>query len=200
MALASCKSYYYVYDVQMTHPIDSKKMFYENDTMSIEFSLEPKDVAVVITNKTDEGIKINWDDVSLSLFGNANRIVHKETSYMGHTLTQPSTTIPPHTKLKDILIRSKDVKYYTASGDGFLVIQTIFPVYNYGEKWMAAWIDSLRGSQINIFLPYYLGETRVSKYYILSIKNIHAYKKKPKDFTPGQTPEKIGSLKVKTKK
>lgn len=200
MALAGCKSYYYVYDVQMTHPIDSKKMIYENDTMSIEFSLEPKDVAIVMTNKTDEGIKINWDDVSLSMFGNANRIIHKETSYMGNTLTQPSTTIPPHTKLRDILVRSKDVHFYTSSNNSYLVINTIFPVYNYGDKKTTAWVNDLKGTEINIFLPFYLGEARVSKYYILSIKNISAFKKKPKDFTAGQTPQKIGSLKVKTKK
>src|SRR4051812_16341665 len=91
--LLGCKSYYYVYDVELTHPINSPKLFYENDTFSISFQIEAKDIAISIFNKTDEGMKINWDDISISVFGNAFRIVHKETSYMGHTLTQPSTTI-----------------------------------------------------------------------------------------------------------
>jgi hypothetical protein len=198
--LVSCKSYYYVYDVEMIHPVQSKALIYQNDTMSVEFGLEPKDISITMTNKTDEGIKINWDDVSFSLFGNANRIVHKETSYLGHTLAQPSTTIPPHTKLKDILIRSKDVHFYSAGNNSFLVIDNLFPDYDFGNNRTATMVAGLKGSQINIFLPFYVGETRISKYYILSIKDILKYKKNPKNFMLGKTPNQIGSLKVKTKK
>jgi len=197
--MTGCKSYYYVYDVELTHPINSSKLFYENDTFSISFQIEPKDIAISVFNKTDEGIKINWDDISISVFGNAFRIVHKETSYMGHTLTQPSTTIPPHTQLNDFLIRSSDVSFYTYAGNGFVNISYVFPMYNSGNKGITDRVNKLKGSEINIFLPYYLGDARVSKYYTLHIKDIIGYKKKPEEYV-SKTPTRIGSTKVKNKK
>ena len=195
-----CASHYYVYDVRMTHPIESRELFYENDTFSIEFHLEPKDMHVYLSNKTDEGIRINWDDVSMSLFGNANRIVHKETSYAGLTFVQPSTTIPPHSKLSDYLIPTRKVRFYEVRPSSFVVIEDVFPDYDNGEKYKKATIDGLRGSEVNVFLPFYLGESRISKYYLLKIEDIKTYKKKPKGFELGKVPTKIGSTPVKKSK
>jgi hypothetical protein len=118
---------------------------------------------------------------------------------LGNTLVQPSTTIPPHTQLNDFLIRSSDVSYYTYAGSGYVSIKYVFPMYNSGNKWTTDRINKLKGSDLNIFLPYDLGTTRISKYYTLHIKDILTYKKKPQQFV-SKTPTKIGSTKVKDKK
>jgi hypothetical protein len=198
--LAGCSEHFYVYDVSMKHPVDNKTLIYENDTFKLTFYLEPKDVHLKIFNKTEEGIKINWDDVSMSLFGNANRIVHKETSFAGVTFVQPSTTIPPHSELSDYLIPSKNVHFYVFRYDGFVIIDNQFPDYEYGDKLTIALVKKLKGSEIRIYLPYYLGEARISKYYVLNIDNITSYKKKPANWQYGKTPSKIGNSPVRKNK
>ncbi len=89
-------------------------MHYENDTFSITYELQPEWVGFEIYNKSEEGLRIDWDEVSISLSGKAVRVVHKETGVIHTTEVQPPTTIPPKSKFEDVLIPTDDVRWSTA--------------------------------------------------------------------------------------
>ncbi|HWC53505.1 MAG TPA: hypothetical protein VG676_07990, partial [Chitinophagaceae bacterium] len=85
----SCTSKLYNYKTAMTYPVQNSDLIYENDTLKIGFKLNPKDILVNIRNKSETGIKINWDELSFSINAKTYRIVHKETGVIKINEVQP---------------------------------------------------------------------------------------------------------------
>src|SRR5688572_16699501 len=94
--LMSCAPQYLAYKFQLDSPTPTKPLVHENDSLSITFIFQPTALEFTLNNKMTDGIKINWDEVSLSLGGKAKRIIHKETGMTKTTDLQPPTTIPPN--------------------------------------------------------------------------------------------------------
>jgi len=177
--LASCAGKVYTYSVEMTHPTYSKQLFYENDTFSIAFQLQPKWIEFTIYNKSTDGIKINWDEVSFSVDGKTHRVVHKETGTYKITDVQPPTTIPPKSNLKDFIISTD--KLVMAQGSTFnfvtLNVRDQFPDNDFGNKKTKEFILSYKGNRVTIFMPYYVRGQYVSQYYDLMIRDVYPRKK-----------------------
>jgi hypothetical protein len=170
--LCSCASRYYIYDVSQTYPAQSKKLEYSNDTLTINFDLKPKYVEFTLLNRFNDGIKINWDEVSLSINGKAKRIVHKETGVYKITDVQPPTTIPPKSSLKDMLIPSSNVKFVSSGGIPFTVVKYILPVQGTGKKQWDEVKQKYIGTKITVFLPIYIAGKYQSYYYDFMINDV----------------------------
>jgi hypothetical protein len=179
LMLAGCAGRVYTYSVEMTHPVNSKQLFYENDTFSIAFQLLPKWIEFTIYNKSTDGIRINWDEVSFSVDGITHRIVHKETGTYKITDVQPPTTIPPKSNLKDFII-STDKLVVTQGSFNFvsLNVNEQFPDNDYGNKKKKEFILSYKGNRITIFMPYYVRGQYISQYYDLMIRDVAPKKNK----------------------
>ncbi len=176
--LSGCASYYYSYDLEMQHPVISKTLEYENDTLYIEFAIESKDISFTLLNKTNDGIKINWDEVSFSINGKAMRAVHKETGIMTVNMVQPPTTIPPKSSLEDFLMRSDQIRYIGKTNP-IRVVDELFPTYDFGNSSKKKKALQLKGTNITIFFPYYIAGKYISQYYTLYVKDVMTSKKKP---------------------
>ena len=79
LLFTSCSNKYLFYSLRMTHPVTNNTLYFENDTFAINFEIDKIGIHFSLLNKTYDGIKINWDEVSFSINGQAQRIVHKET-------------------------------------------------------------------------------------------------------------------------
>ena len=55
---------------------EAKKLYYENDTLSISFNFYPKGIRMDFTNKSDSVIKINWNEVRMTENDMAKKIVY----------------------------------------------------------------------------------------------------------------------------
>lgn len=141
----------------MVAPNANKTLFYENDTFSISFTFYPHYVGFELYNKTDDGIRINWDEVSTSINGYAKRIVHYETGSNRITEVQPPTTVPPKSKLKDAFIITDQVRYKIVSGQRVPVMPgPLYPVKDYGDKKLRKEILAMAGQRTSFFVPYYI--------------------------------------------
>lgn len=176
--LISCSTRMYNYTTVMTYPVNNSDLIYENDTLKIGFQLQPKYILINIRNKSETGLKINWDEVSFSINGKTFRVIHKETGVIKINEVQPPTTIPPHSVLEDILVPAQNVKVsYSIYFDTYLThLNDIFPKTDYGFKSRKEVIQALKGARITIFLPFYMQGKYVSKYYDLVIENIVSHK------------------------
>lgn len=170
--LSSCASRYYIYDVSQTYPIQSKQLEYSNDTLFINFDLKPKFIEFNLLNRFNDGIKINWDEVSISINGKAKRIVHKETGVYKITDVQPPTTIPPKSSLKDMLIPSSNVKFVSSGGIPFTIVKYILPVQGTGKKQWDEVVKKYKGTKITVFLPVYIAGKYQSYYYDFMINDV----------------------------
>ena len=153
-------------------PIKNQKLEYINDTLEIDFVLEPKWISFTLLNKSNEGIKISWDEVSFSINGQAYRAVHKVTGVNSINMVQPPTTIPPKSSLQDYLVPASNVKFQS----GQTVIVNMFPTYDYGNKKTKATALALKGTRVTVFLPYYMAGKYVSAYYDIMINNVNQLK------------------------
>jgi hypothetical protein len=167
--LSSCANKLLVYDYHMSHPVESKNMFYENDKFSITFKVENQDIAFTVFNKMDEGIRINWDEVSFSINGKAQRAVHKATGIMHVNEVQPPTTIPPKSTLEDELIPAENIGY--SSSNGF-IRYNLLPTDASGKKKIDAAILKYKGTKITIYLPFYIAGKYESYYYDIIIDDV----------------------------
>jgi hypothetical protein len=149
--------------------------------MSISFNLAPKWIKFEIYNKSTDGIKIDWDEVSFSVNGKTSRTVHKETAIAKVNDVQPPTTIPPRSNLSDFLVPSNKIYFVNSvllTNGTFTKVDDIFPITDYGFKKNKNLIQSLKGVRITIFLPYYMKGVYVSQYYDLLINDVQPKKKK----------------------
>lgn len=175
LLLASCtstKSYTYYY--QMVEPVTSKDLLYENDSIKIAFVIKPQFIQFVLENKMSDGIRINWDETSFSIRGKTYRTIHKETGKQRLTESQPPTTIPPHSFLNDALIPVDKIWNIRslATGNNVPIILETFPSKKSSNKTIQQTINNLRGAKIVVYLPMYIKNQFVSKYYDIMINDI----------------------------
>lgn len=167
-------SHFYTYKTQMISPAQSDSLVYENDSLKVKFVIQDKFIIFKIDNKLNEGIKINWDEVSFSVKGFTYRVVHKETGVYKIRDAQFSTTIPPKSYLKDGII-PVDKLVYTNSTT-MPAIKATFPDYDYGNKKTIAQIKKLKGADVIIYLPIYIAGNFVTGSYHVKIVDIIPYK------------------------
>lgn len=180
ITVSGCSEKLWTYNVQMTKPPQIRTLEYENDTFSIAFDLKPKWIEFTIYNKSEDGIKISWDEVSFSVNGKSYRIVHKETGLMRINDVQPPTTIPPKSNLEDYLVPANNVKvtYGLLFQNYITLVEDIFPVSDGGSKEKRKQILSLKGTKITVFFPIFIRGQYISKYYDLLITDIQQQGKK----------------------
>lgn len=175
--LASCTTRAYTYKILLERPQKSNALLYENDTMSISFDFTEKWINFKMYNKIEDGIRVNWDELSMSINGKAARVVHKETGAYKITEVQPPTTVPPKTFLDDAIVPTENVKFTTAMGGRSIVsINPIYPTQDYGNKKTKEKIMGRKGERITVFFPYYIKNVYYSKVFEFIIEDIIAKK------------------------
>jgi len=176
---ASCSTTrYYSYNIKLEKPTPSSPLFYENDTMSLSFQFNPKYIEFEAYNKLEDGIRINWDELSIAVNGEAKRIVHYETGENKITEVQPPTTIPPKSKLNDGLIPTDNIKYVISAGKRIPVYTYTYPNSDNGNKKYREKIMSMKGQKTIFFFPYYLRGIYHSKTFEFLITDVIQRKRK----------------------
>lgn len=168
----SCANRYLNYDFEMDHPVKSKQLYYENDSFSIAYEMRQQYIEFTILNKLNDGLRINWDEVSFSINGKTYRAVHKETGVYKINDVQPPTTIPPKSSLNDFIIPSDNIRYSNVTTRSYYIAKDIFPVEATGKKKLAKAISTYRGTKITIFMPFYVSGKYQSYYYDIIVRNI----------------------------
>jgi hypothetical protein len=180
--LFSCSSTkYYSYKLMMERPVLSDRLVYENDTMSVTFKFVPSGIGFSIFNKlSNDGLRLNWDELSMSINGKAQRVVHKETGAYKINEVQPPTTIPPKTILEDQIVPSDNINYTYYAGSRLLTLKDVYPTTDGGNKKKRAEILKTKGQRITLFMPIYVHGIYTSNTFDFIIQDITESKNKNK--------------------
>lgn len=178
LTLVSC-SKIFVYDFAMTYPQENSKPQYENDTLSFTMNVQQDGIAFDVLNKTDQGIKIEWDEVSIAVNGKAYKVIHIVNDYkqLNISALQAPTTIPPKSLMTDKLIPINNVATISTSNGILQYLRELFPTSTLDGKRAEREIMKKIGQKITIYLPYYMNGKMISSYYNLKITNIRKVKK-----------------------
>lgn len=173
---SSCATYKYQYKLSLDAPIASNTLNYSNDTFSITFNFTTKGLGFELYNQSQEGIRINWDELSISENGVAKRVVHKETGMTRINDLQPPTTVPPQSTLKDIVVPTERIRFSSSGGRPTMMILDTYPVYDFGSKTKAKQIMQAKRKKIVFYFPYYIWNNYYSKTFEFTIKDIQKVK------------------------
>lgn len=147
----------YIWHFFLESPVLSENLSFSDDYIDIIFSVDETDVGFNIRNKTDRGIKIIWDDISMiNPDGNSSRIIHNGIRLMDRNIPQATTMIPPKSNVLDMLVPSENI-YYLTNGE-------------WGTNPLFAGADRLiwDGKEFSIYFPLEINGDR--KEYIFKFK------------------------------
>ena len=176
LLFTGCSTKFYNYKFRLDEPTPTTPLMYENDSVKVMFTFTPDLVGFTIYNKLADGIKINWDEVSLSIAGRAYRVIHKETGLTKTTDLQPPTTIPPRSRLVDAVVPTNYIRFAKSGNTFTLVYSGMFP--NYGTKKVCEKIMRRKGEKVILFIPFRIADKYVANTFYFTIEDIYPSKKK----------------------
>jgi len=108
------------YDVVMVKPVPSRDMRFEDGVIQAQWVFDPKQIGFVLRNKTDNPIKVDWNQISyVDATGTAEKIMHNDVKFTSRNEPQPPTTIPPTAKIEDFVFPSANAYYETGRYGGW---------------------------------------------------------------------------------
>ncbi len=106
-------NYKYIYSlVESSKPVDigsTGAMHFEDNTISIDFSVGRKQILFVLKNKSPNTIKINWDETLLIKLGKTEKVMHAGVKYIDRNNAQPMSIIPSGTSHNDNFIPTENI-------------------------------------------------------------------------------------------
>jgi len=95
---------------------DSSRFKFEDGLIAAQVGVLPTAVRIRVQNKTDQSIKVIWDEASfIDVDGTLSRIMHVGVKYADRNSSQPPTVIPAHQRLADDLFPTNRVWYRQAT-------------------------------------------------------------------------------------
>lgn len=99
------------YEYKIIYPLTDNFMNFEDSTISANFVITENEIDFTLYNKTSNPLRVNWDDASMGIFGNSNKIMHKGIKYSERNNSMTSTTILPNTSLDDLALPTDNVYF-----------------------------------------------------------------------------------------
>ena len=100
------------YVFSMVKPQAVKDLRFTDDFIEVQFTITSSTIALQLTNKTDNPIKIDWNNVAyVDTLRNSHKVVAKGTRYIERDKPQQPATVPPNARLQDRIHPSDLVEY-----------------------------------------------------------------------------------------
>jgi len=129
------------YKFSLQKPKPSEALAFEDSNIAFIAQVSREGIAVAILNKTDQPIKIDWNQVSyIDQTGKANGVTHQGVRYADATSAKPPTIIPPGARHEDTIMPAGNIRY----ADGWKV-NPLLP--------MGAQSRELVGRTISLYVP-----------------------------------------------
>jgi len=124
---------------------DMPEPIYQDSDLRVRFSVGKGEIDFTLENKTDGPIDIDWNRISyVDAFGQAHKIIHSGVKYIDRAQALSPTTVPPNSKVEDMIFPS-DFIYYIEGQYGGWNRRPLFP------EGPGAGI--LKGKYFSVFMP-----------------------------------------------
>ena len=156
----------YKYDYAMLKKDDStsktdttQNMNFEDDKINANFSIGDKQINFTIKNKTDNVMKIIWDEAAIVQFGTSHKVMHTGVKYIDRNNSQPPTVIPPQASIEDLILPADNIYYREGyygtyySNPGGWEEHDLFPKNDLNKPEIKETIMKLSGQTFSVYLP-----------------------------------------------
>ena len=133
--------------------IDSLLSVYEDSIIKIDWDYASTQIGFELTNKSEQTIKIIWDDAAyISLSNESSRIFHNGIKFVDRENPQPPTSIYKKTTLSDLIAPTSYTTYVSGQYGGWNS-RPLIPVSASAWSTKIEYIESLLGRTMRIILP-----------------------------------------------
>ncbi|RYU93802.1 hypothetical protein [Emticicia agri] len=169
-ALGACKSvnsllfdaytgntYHFTYE--LVKPTPNTALLFNDDKIEATFDIKLNGLNFVVKNKTNETMKVIWDEASMVLGGKAEKVTHSGIRYMEKAASQPATTVPAGASLDDMVIPTSNIYYQEGFYSSYVSVagdwktRALFPNRDYDKPKLKEEILALRGTTFSLYLP-----------------------------------------------
>ena len=130
------------------------KLYYQNDDLSMAFYFYLEGLWIEVTNKTNEPIKINWDEIRMTENETNKKIEHlsfKSLSEGDIVVYQPPLIISPKSVCTDFVVYADNIYYLKEPGNETMKIKNMYP--REVNKNARDSILNLKGQRITLLIP-----------------------------------------------
>ena len=154
---------------------ETKKLYYENDTLSISFNFYPKGIKMDLTNKSDSVIKINWDEVKMTENDIEKKVVYIKKDKGNLKVVQSPSVISPKAKVSGLLVYEHNVLYLRKLGKEVMTIKDMYPTQSVNSE--RKFVEKLAGTKITLNLPTDINRTPYNKIFNFRLEEIQSVRK-----------------------
>ena len=175
VGLYSCGPRMYSYKFSMKESKETKKLSYENDTLSISFNFYPKGIKMDFTNKSDSVIQINWSEVKMTENDIEKKIVYVKKDKGNLKVAQSPSLILPKTKVSGLLVYEYNVYYLKKLGKEVIAIKDMYPTQSANNE--RKFVEKLIGTKITLKLPADINKMSYNKVFNFRLEEIQSARK-----------------------
>lgn len=156
------------WDIRLQQPVAGETLDYTDENIAIRFSIDDRSISFDLTNKTDTGIKINYDEISyISPGRGALRIVTSNIRFADRFAPQAPVVVPPGLNISETLIPAQNIFF---RANDYVYGWDVIPLFPYNPS-------TYVGKEFGLYFPMEIKEKKVE--YIFKFK-IHNIKSKPR--------------------
>lgn len=149
-------NYGYTYEI-VNQDTTSSDLTFEDAFINASFSINRYDISFRLDNKTNQTIKIIWDETVFIRSNNPQRIIHNGVNCGAKNQLQLPTVIPAYTFIQEKIIPTNN-NYWEEDIEendyhGNCERRELLPKNDYGSKKRSAAIYSFEGQTISIYMP-----------------------------------------------
>lgn len=170
---ASRKVYYGEYDLSLKSNIegDIEGLKFSDDVVDISWWLSAKSMNFELYNKSDNPIKIIWDDVIyVDQDGKSNKTIHEGVMFINSHSSQPPTTIAGGSKVIDRIVPSDNLYYVSGYNSGWRE-KSLLPSGYYKREGASIPGEKLIGKEIKVLIPIEMEGEVINYTFVFNIDN-----------------------------
>lgn len=152
------------YVFEMIKPAQSRELAFKDKFINIQFSISKRQIGFALQNKTENPIKIDWNQVSyIDVLGETHKVMHSGVKYIDREKIQAPTVIPPSAKIEDIVFPSDYVYYISGEYGGWCKV----PLFPEAPK-----AKLYKGRSFSIFMPLQINEVLKNYLFTFYIRDV----------------------------
>ena len=144
--------------------VETSEPVYQDSDVRVKFSVGKQEIDFTLENKTDQPITIDWNRMSyVDAFGEAHKLIHSGVKYIDRAQSLSPTTVPPNSKIEDMIFPSDQI-YYSEGKYGGWSRHALFPEGPRAEAFL--------GKQFSVFMPLQIGNKNKDYSFRFKIKEV----------------------------
>ena len=173
----SCKTLYqYDYKMSVRDAVSDNKMTYEDDSLRISFYVEPKYIAFRLDNKLPAPLYVNWDEAVLLIDKEHHKVMRTEMGIFREYERQAPTAIPSGSYTRSQFVPVRNLKMEEIDQANVLSVTPFLLREDQGDKAIAAKIQGMKGSVLEVRLPLNANGKNFTKAFYITIDTVLATK------------------------